>query len=198
MASLPKHFLTFEEYLEIERQAEVKSEYFAGDMFLMAGATEAHNIICRNVIRTLANQTLERDCQVYPSDMRVRVSKLSKGSYPDVSIVCGERKFLDDKRDTLLNPMVIIEVLFDSTEAYDRGKKFEHYQQLESLVEYILISQTPYRIKQFTRQDDRTWTYREFRHADEIVKLESVGCTLLLEDVYLKVGDSQFDSSKTV
>lgn len=187
MASLPRQHLTFEEYLEIERKAEEKSEYFDGEMFLMSGASTNHNRIVRNVIRTLANQTLEGDCEVYPSDMRVKIGKLNKSAYPDVSIVCGEQQFDDDLKDTLLNPTVIIEVLCDSTEAYDRGKKFEHYQQLDSLVEYILISQTPYRIEQFIRRDDRTWTYKEFRSAEEIVQLESVDCTLLLADVYLKV-----------
>jgi Uma2 family endonuclease len=187
MASLAKHYLTFEEYLEIERQAEVKSEYFDGEMFLMAGASTNHNRIVRNIIRTLANQTVEGNCEVYPSDMRVKISKIDKSAYPDLSIVCGEQKFDDEQKDTLLNPTLIIEVLSDSTEAYDRGKKFEHYQQLDSLVEYILISQTPYRIEQFIRLDDRTWTYKEFRAADEIVQLESVGCTLRLEDVYIKV-----------
>src|SRR5947207_2803297 len=187
MASQPKHYLTFAEYLEIERKAEEKSEYFDGEMFLMSGASTNHNRIVRNLIRTLANQTLEGDCEVYPSDMRVKVSSLNKGSYPDISIVCGKQLFDDEQKDTLLNPTVLIEVLSDSTEAYDRGKKFEHYQQLESLIDYILISQTPYRVEQFTKQDDRIWTYREFRSAEEIVTLESVGCTLLLEDVYLKV-----------
>jgi Uma2 family endonuclease len=187
MASLPKQHLTFEEYLEIERKAEEKSEYFDGEIFLLSGGTADHSIIASNINRLVGNQLLDKDCLVFNSDMRIKIQKLNKGAYPDVSIVCGERKFLDDKRDTLLNPTVIIEGLSDSTEAYDRGKKFEHYQQLESLIDYVLISQTPYRVEQFTRQNDRTWTYREFRHADEVVNLESVGCTILLEDVYLKV-----------
>jgi Uma2 family endonuclease len=187
MASLPKHHLTFEEYLAIERNAEEKSEYFNGEIFLMSGGSAAHSIIAANVIRLLGNQLVERDCIVYNSDMRIKISKLNKSVYPDVSINCGEQQFDDGQKDTLLNPALIVEVLSDSTEAYDRGKKFEHYQQLDSLIEYILISQTPYRIEQFIRRDDRTWTYKEFRNADEIVQLESVSCTLLLKDVYLKV-----------
>jgi Uma2 family endonuclease len=187
MASLPKQHLTFEKYLEIERRAEEKSEYFGGELFLMSGASTNHNRIVRNIIRTLANQTMQGDCEVYPSDMRVKIGKLNKSAYPDVSMVCGEQLFADELNDTLLNPTVIIEVLSDSTEAYERGKKFEHYQQLDSFIEYILISQTPHRIEQFIRRDDRTWTYREFRSAEEIVQLESVACTLLLADVYLKV-----------
>jgi Uma2 family endonuclease len=187
MASLPKTHLTFEEYLAIERNAEEKSEYFNGEMFLMSGGSAAHSIIAANVIRLLGNQLVERDCILYNSDMRVKISKLKKTTYPDVSIVCGEQQFDDEQQDTLLNPTLVIEVLSDSTEAYDRGRKFEHYQQLDSFAEYILISQTPYRIEQFIRQDGRTWTYKEFRNAEEIVQLESVNCTLLLQDVYLKV-----------
>jgi Uma2 family endonuclease len=187
MASLPKTHLTFEEYLAIERNAEEKSEYFNGEMFLMSGGSATHSIIAAKVIRLLGNQLVERDCVVYNSYMRVKISKLNKSAYPDVSIGCGEQQFDDEQKDTLLSLTLIIEVLSNSTEAYDRGKKFEHYQQLDSFIEYILISQTPYRIEQFIRRDDRTWTYKEFRNADEIVQLESVNCTLLLEDVYLKV-----------
>jgi Uma2 family endonuclease len=117
MASLPKQHLTFEEYLEIERKAEEKSEYFDGEMFLISGGTAAHSIISSNVIRTLGNQLLERDCIVYNSDMRVKIGKLNKSAYPNVSIVCGEQQFDDELKDTLLNPTVIIEVLSDSTKA---------------------------------------------------------------------------------
>jgi Uma2 family endonuclease len=122
MASLPMQPLTFKEYLAIERNAEEKSEYFNGEMFLMAGASTNHSRIVRNVIRTLANQTLEGDCEVYPGDMRIKINKLNKSAYPDVLMVCGEQQFDDEQKDTLLNPTLIIEVLSDSTEAYDRGK----------------------------------------------------------------------------
>ena len=187
MTTQPKNLLTSEEYLAIERKAEFKSEYFAGEMFAMAGASRQHNIIVSNIIRVLGNQLLERNCNVYPSDMRIRVIKIGKYTYPDVAVACGEEQFEDEHKDTLLNPAIIIEVLSDSTEAYDRGKKFENYQQIESLREYILVSQEPYRIEQYIRQNDKTWTYREYHEAEETIQLNAIGCALSLKEVYAKI-----------
>jgi Uma2 family endonuclease len=187
MSSQPQKLLSVQEYLTLERHAEVKSEYFAGEMFAMAGASQRHNLIVTNVIRTLGNQLLERDCNVYPSDMRIKIPHIHKYTYPDVVVACGEEQFDDVHNDTLLNPTMIIEILSESTEAYDRGKKFEHYQSLESLREYILIAQDPYRLERYVRQDDRTWTYTEFHSANDAVSLPTIGCTLILKDVYAKV-----------
>lgn len=187
MASQPKGFLTPEEYLAIERKADFKSEYYNGEMFAMAGASREHKLIVSSLIRLLGNQLLERDCNVYPSDMRIKIIKTGKYTYPDVAVVCGKELFEDDHKDTLLNPAIIIEVLSDSTEAYDRGKKFENYQHVDSLREYILVSQEPYRIEQYVRQSDRTWTYHEFHAADESVCLTTINCELLLNDVYAKI-----------
>jgi Uma2 family endonuclease len=187
MASQPQKLLSIQKYLTLERQAEVKSEYFAGEMFAIAGASQRHNLIATNVIRTLGNQLVERNCNVYPSDMRIKILRINKYTYPDVVVVGGDEQFDDVHNDTLLNPTVIIAILSDSTEAYDRGKKFEHYQALESLREYILIAQDPYRLERYVRQDDRTWTYIEFHSADDVVSLPTIGCTLPLKDVYAKV-----------
>ncbi len=187
MPSQPQKLLSEQAYLTLERQAEIKSEYFAGEMFAMAGASQRHNLITTNVIRMLGNQLVERDCNVYSSDMRIKISHLNKYTYPDVAVTCGNEQFDDIYKDTLLNPTVIIEILSDSTEAYDRGKKFEHYQALESLQEYILISQEPYRLERYVRQDDRTWTYTEFHSADDVVALQTINCTLPLKDVYAKI-----------
>ncbi len=186
MSAEPKHRLTFAEYLEIERQAEVKSEFFDGEMFLMAGAKRTHNRIVRNVIASLHLQTQEGNGEVYGSDQLVRINVLDKGCYPDISVVCGEQQF-DETEVALLNPILIIEVLSDTTDGYDRGRKFEDYQLLESLAEYVLISQKPYRLEQFIRQDAHTWIYREYRNADDIVQLENINCTLPLREVYLNV-----------
>ncbi len=119
--------------------------------------------------------------------MRVKIPKINKYTYPDVVVACAEEQFEDANNDALLNPVVIFEVLSDSTEAYDRGKKFEHYQSLESLVEYLLVSQTPYRVEQYIRQNDRTWTYTEFHHAEENIHLPTINCNLTLKDVYTKI-----------
>jgi Uma2 family endonuclease len=187
MSYQPKPFLTAEAYLVLERQAECKSEYVAGETFTMAGASRRHNLIVANMIRVLGNQLLEQNCNVYPSDMRVKIPQIEKYTYPDVVVACGDEAFEDDENDTLLNPVVIIEVLSESTEAYDRGKKFEHYQHIESLVEYVLIAQEPYRMEQYVRQDNRTWTYRVYDHAEDIVQLHAINCALALQDVYIKV-----------
>ena len=187
MSSQPKNLFTPEEYLALERKADCKSEYFAGEMFAMAGASRRHNLITANIIRALGNQLLERPCNVYPSDMRVKISKIGKYTYPDVIVACSEERFEDEHNDTLLNPVVIIEVLPESTEAYDRGKNFEHYQYLESLAEYLLIAQDSYRVEQYVRQNGSTWTYSEFHDIEDIVQLRAIDCKLALKDVYAKV-----------
>jgi Uma2 family endonuclease len=140
VSTQPKTFLTPEQYLEIERKAEYKSEYFRGEMFAMAGASRAHNLLVAHLLRDLGQQLRGKPCEIYPSDMRVRVSSTGLYTYPDVVAVCGEPKLLDNQLDTLLNPHLIVEVLSPSTEAYDRGRKFEHYQSIESLGEYLMIT----------------------------------------------------------
>ena len=182
-----KTLLTPEEYLAIERKSEIKHEYFAGEMFAMVGASKHHNLITANIIRVLGNQLLDRPCNVYPSDMRVKVSATGKYTYPDVVVACEEEKFDDAENDTLLNPVIVIEVLSESTEAYDRGKKFEQYQNIESLTEYLLIAQEPFRIEQYVRQSNREWRYSEYHNAEDIVKVSVIGCELALKDVYAKV-----------
>jgi Uma2 family endonuclease len=117
----------------------------------------------------------------------MKIPRINKYTYPDVVVACSEEQFEDEQRDTLLNPRIIFEILSDTTEAYDRGKKFEHYQSLESLREYLLISQDSSRIEQYVRQDDRTWTYSEFHRADDTVHLPTIDCNLTLQDVYVKV-----------
>lgn len=187
MSSQRQTLLTPEEYLAIERKSEIKHEYFDGEMFAMVGASKRHNLITANLVRVLGNQLLESPCNVYASDMRVKVSASGKYTYPDVVVACVEEKFDDAENDTLLNPVVVIEVLSESTEAYDRGKKFEHYQNIKSLIEYLLVAQEPYRIEQYVRQNDREWRYYEYHDAEDISTVSVIGCELALKDVYAKV-----------
>lgn len=187
MSSNPKTLLTEEEYLAIERQAEFRSEYFAGEVFAMAGASRRHNRIVTNLVTALDNQLRARPCNVYSNDMRVKVKSTGLFTYPDVVLTCGEERFADKENDVLLNPLVIIEVLSDSTEAYDRGKKFENYQSIESLKEYLLVSQDSQRVEQFVRQSGRNWIYSEAHEPGETIKIQSIECELKLEDIYLKV-----------
>src|SRR5438128_137657 len=130
-----------EEYLARERQAETKSEYYEGEIFAMAGGSEEHSLIATNVLIELGLQLRDRPCKIYNNDLRVQVDEEGPYTYPDVSVVCGEAKFVDAEVDTLLNPTVIVEVLSHTTEAWDRGGKFERYQQMPSLKAYVLIAQ---------------------------------------------------------
>jgi len=180
--------LTPEEYLAVERRSEIKHEYFAGEMFAMVGASKRHNLITANIIRLLGNQLVDRPRNVYPSDMRVKVSATGKYTYPDVVVACGGEEFDDEEKDTLLNPVVVFEVLSESPEAYARGKKFEQCQNIESLTEYLLVAQEPFRIEQYVRQSDREWKHSEYHAAEDVVTLGVIGCSRALQDVYAKVG----------
>ncbi len=189
MSSLPNthsYFVSPEEYLERERRAEYKSEYFAGEIVAMAGAKRRHNLVSNNVTISLGTQLRDSPCEVYSNDMRVQADGEKQYSYPDIVVVCGEPKFRDRREDTLLNPTVVVEVLSPSTESRDRGEKFLRYRQIESLTDYLLIAQNERRVEQFTKQSDGSWRLTETVDAGEL-RLESVGCTLALNDIYNKV-----------
>lgn len=187
MSSLPKTLLTPEEYLHKDRQADFKSEFFRGEMFAMAGASAKHNLIVSNAIVTLGSQLKNRPCRVYPSDLRLQIQATGLFTYPDLSIVCGEPQFEYDQGDVLINPDVIVEVLSESTEAYDRGKKFEHYRQIPSLKQYVLIAQDRHSVEVFTRTGTDEWTLRAEQSASASVDLTSIECSLPLSEVYDKV-----------
>jgi Uma2 family endonuclease len=187
MSTEPKTFLTPEQYLEIERKAEYKSEYFEGEMFAMAGAREAHNLIVANVLFQIFGQVRSGPCRVYPSDMRVRVSATGLYTYPDIVVACEPPRFLDGERDTLLNPTLIVEVLSPSTEAYDRGRKFGHYRSIESLAEYLLVSSERIGAELFTRQTDGAWLLTASGDLTDTINLSATGCRLALADLYEKV-----------
>src|SRR5438094_3046600 len=183
----PKTWITPEEYFELERKAEIKSEYLDGEMFAMSGVTRQHSTILINITAELHNQFVDRPCEVHGPDLRVKVSRTGLYTYPDLIAVCGEPRFEDEHFDTLLNPHLVIEVLSDSTESYDRGKKFAHYRAIESLREYVLVSQTECRIERFTRQDDGNWLYTETTDPGGSIELASVACRLFLSRVYHKI-----------
>lgn len=187
MSALAQPFITPQEYLQRERQADFKSEYWNGETFAMAGATREHNQIVSNIISILGTQLRDKPCSVYPSDMKVKTKSLKKYTYPDVTVSCDPEMFDDEYKDVLLNPLILIEILSDSTEAYDRGLKFFHYQAIESFQEYLLVSQKFCQVEQFVRQADNTWVYREYHAMDDVLKLKAVGCSLALVDVYQRV-----------
>jgi len=187
MSALQQPFYTPEQYLEIERKAEYKSEYYAGQMFAMAGASREHNLITGNIVGELRSLLRGEPCETYPSDMKVLVSASGLYTYPDVSVACGEPQFLDRQGDVLLNPLVIVEVLSDSTEAYDRGAKFALYQRVESLQEYVLVSQDKARVERYVRQPGGRWLYSRADGLEVEVPLEALGCCLLLSEVYDRI-----------
>jgi Uma2 family endonuclease len=187
MSTQSKSYLTPEQYLEIERKAEFKSEYYQGEMFAMAGASWAHSQIVANAVRELGNQLRGGPCQPVTSETRVCVTPAGLYTYPDVLVVCGEPQFVDSKPDTLLNPTVIIEVLSESTEAYDRGRKFELYRPLKSLAEYVMISSLSVRSERYTRQADGNWIFCEKIGLEDTLDLKSIDCHLRLADLYERV-----------
>lgn len=184
MSTAAKHYLTPEEYLAIERAAETKSEYFQGEMFAVAGAGYAHNLLASKLIQLLAPDADKRGCEVLPSDMRVKISELGKYTYPDVTVTCGKAELEDAHDDTLLNPVVIFEILSDSTERYDRGTKFAHYQKLPSLRVYVLVAQDRARVEIYTRQDGGFWRYEAFEGPEALVALEPPGARFTLAQLY--------------
>lgn len=156
---------------------------YNGEIFSMVGATRAHNLITGNMITAFNNQLRGRGCESHPNDMRVKVSATGLYTYPDVVVVCGEPRFEDDILDTLLNPTLIVEVLLESTEAYDRGMKFEHYQSIETLREYILISQDHNRLEVYDRQEDNEWSYRFLNGREAKYDSRSVEVSVSLDEV---------------
>jgi Uma2 family endonuclease len=183
MATWSSSILTEAEYLDFERQSEIRHEYLSGHIYAMDGVSREHNLITGNVAAELRSQLRGRPCETYSNDMRVRISGNGLYTYPDVVVVCDNPIFLDDHRDTLINPLLIIEVLSPSTEAYDRGEKFKHYRSIESFSEYLLIAQNKMSADHFVKQDEM-WTIRE---VEQEIRLVSVPCTLAFPTIYERV-----------
>ena len=183
MSAVPNPLLTVEQYLEIERKAATKSEFFSGEMFAMAGARGAHNELVWNLTNLLGLQ-IKPPCRGYPSDMRVRITATGLYTYPDIAITCCKPAFLDKIRDTLLNPTAVFEVLSPSSEAYDRGRKFEQYSSITSFNTYVLISADRVHVDVFVRQPDSQWLLSSASGWNETVPLKSIGCELPLADLY--------------
>jgi Uma2 family endonuclease len=183
------------EYFEIERRAEVKSEFFDGEMFAMAGRTRFHSLIAANLTREVGLQLKGRPCLAFTSDLRVKVEATGLFTYPDLSVVCGPQQWIED--DTLLNPTVLIEVLSESTEAYDRGIKFAHYRQIPSLREYVLVSQYEPRIEAFSREPNGQWLLSEASGLGSTIELPSIQTVLSLAEVFAGVAFSRGEAGKS-
>jgi len=177
---------TVQQYLDYERESDSRHEFLGGQVLDMAGASERHNQLSSALNFLLYGQLLDRPCQVFQSDMRVQADD-SAYFYPDIVAVCGQAQYMDESRDTLLNPTVVIEVLSPSTEDFDRGRKFKQYRGITSLQDYVLVSQKQMQVEPYSRQGTDTWLLRDLSHPDDTLNLSSTGCTLLLKDLYRKI-----------
>lgn len=187
MSHQAKTYVTPEEYLALERQAEHKSEYYDGEIFAMTGASRKHNLIALNIGAELRNQLKGRACEAYLSDMRVHVPATGLYTYPDVVVVCGEPQLEDEHLDTLLNPTLIVEVLSKSTARHDRTGKFSDYRSIPPFAEYLLVAQDEYRVEHYAKQTDGRWLLTEHRSLEGVIQLDSIRCSLPLKEIYDRV-----------
>ncbi len=182
-----KPFVTPEEYLRLEREAPYRSEYYGGEIFAMAGGSPTHSVIIAAILRELGNSLKGNRCAPYDSNLRIFVPADGLYTYPDASVICGPLELVPGADDMITNPTLIVEVLSDSTEAYDRGKKFAHYRALPSFAEYVLVSQKEPLVEVFFRMADGTWQLTPTRGREAIVRLQSLGIELPLAEVYDRV-----------
>lgn len=175
------------EYLAFERASRTKHEFFDGEVFAMAGGSASHNLIAVNLAGELRNALKDGPCRVFSSDMRV-LCPTGLRTYPDISVCCGEPKYEDEQQDTLLNPLVIIEVLSPTTEKYDRVKKFEHYRSIPSLREYVVVASDRQVVEHYSRQADAAhWLLTISQTPGETVRFPALGCSVEISEVYAKV-----------
>lgn len=182
MTSAPRHRYTYSEYVALERDANVRHEYFDGEIYAMAGGTPRHAAICANVMISLGAQLRGRGCQVHSSDLNVRVLETGLATYPDVTVVCGQAELDPESRNTITNPKVVVEVLSPSTAAYDRGEKLSHYKRILSLREVVLVAHDEQLLEVWRREDDATWIRSQARTGS--LQLPSIGCSLEVAEVY--------------
>ena len=190
MQAIERHPCTEDEYVELERRADTKSELINGDIFAMSGAKPRHNVLAMNVgaeirLRLRARQS---PCIVFNSDQRIRSEVTGINTYADVSVACGAR-FHAKYLDALINPTVIVEVLSKSTEGYDRGAKFAHYRTIPGFVEYVLVSQRAHRIEHFKRIESGQWLLTLLEGDDALLELPSLGCAILLGEIYAQTDE---------
>ena len=180
-------YVTPEEYLAAERLSETRSEYLDGGVYPMTGGTANHNRITINLILELDRQLRPAGRHVHATDLKVRLPGSRKFFYPDVMVICGELRYHDERRDIITNPDLVVEVLSPGTEAFDRGEKFRAYRTIESLKEYVLVSQERPLVEQYVKTGDGRWSLTEAEGLESSLALPSVGCTLSLGAVYDKV-----------
>jgi Uma2 family endonuclease len=180
--------MSLREYVACEETSGSKHEFYRGEIFAMAGTTIRHNRISGNIYAFLHRLLEGRECEPFGSDQRIRIpTPIDLSTYPDISVICGELQIDAADRRAITNPRVIFEILSNSTESYDRGQKFEFYQRLESLQEYVLVEQSRPAIVHYSRDRDGTWRYRLIAAIDESLQLESIDCSLPLTAIYRNI-----------
>jgi Uma2 family endonuclease len=184
----PKQIYTLEDYLELEKSTNEKFEFFDGEVWSMSGASFNHNMVVRNLNTEIDIQLREKGCYVFPSDMRIKVPEYPPYRYPDLTALCGKAEIEKiGGIDMLVNPQLIIEVLSDSTEAFDRGDKFSYYKSIESFTEYLLVAQHRPHVSHFVKHGDGFWMNLEYNDFSEEIELKSVPCKLSLKAIYRDV-----------
>ena len=189
MPAIKKTLISETDYLEEERKALAKSEYYKGEVFAMSGASSKHNRIVASIIISIGQYLKNGKCYIYPSDLRVHNPANGLYTYPDVTIVCGKEEYLDEEFDTLLNPTVLIEVLSPTTEEYDRGTKFKLYRSIPSLKNYIMIGSTEISAEIYTRMENNEWKLSMVKEKEGIIHISAIEYDLALTDVYAQVED---------
>ncbi|MBI4703803.1 MAG: Uma2 family endonuclease [Deltaproteobacteria bacterium] len=175
--------MSYADYLAVERSSETKHEFLRGELFAMAGGTPEHSRLAANVIGDLRHAVRQRPCAVFTSDLRVRIVATDRATYPDVSVVCGRVEPAPDDEDAVTNPVLLVEILSDATEAQDRGEKFAHYRRIPSLREYLLVSQREPRLEVFRRQPGGQWSLWEAGPVERLA-LESIGAEIAVDEIY--------------
>jgi Uma2 family endonuclease len=188
MASLPNASLTEEQYLHSERQAETKSEFHDGKVFATAGVSFNHALISNNIGALLRSQ-VQPGCRALNSEMRIKIASAGLYTYADCSVICGAPQYFGDQRDVVLNPLLLVEVLSPSTEAYDRGKKFELYRTIPTLREYLLIHQDRHHVEHYSKQDDSSWLLREYSGLEACLEIGWLSVRIPLGEIYASVLD---------
>jgi Uma2 family endonuclease len=187
MSAVPQPHLTYQEYLARERVAEYKNEYYQGEIFAMTGGTPEHNTASVNTLAGLHRQLIGSGCRPFNSDQRIRIPASGLATYPDISVFCGRPQRDELDSDAFNNPRLIIEILSTSTESYDRGQKFARYRELDSLLEYVLVSQRELNVERFARRDDGTWVLTVLQGMDAVLRFESIEAELTLAEIYRDV-----------
>ena len=181
-------FFTPDEYLNFERESDSRHEFLDGEVYQMAGEFLPHSRICVNLSGEARNRLKGKLCEPLSPNMKMRTSSASLFAYPDLTIVYGEPEFHDRKKDVLVNPQVIFEVLSPSTASYDRTTKFQKYRMgNETLTDYILVAQDAPFVEHFTRQADNNWVYRSFSELTDVLHIETIDCELSLREIYDRV-----------